>query len=247
MPSGGMWAVVAARMASERLPGKSMASLVGRPAFAHIVDRLRRSPYLDGIVLATTESPTDDPLRACARQVGIPAFSGSTADVLGRTLAAAKSVGANVIVQVTGDCPLIDAAVVDRVIEAYRGAKPDYTSNRLTPTYPNGMDTEVFATSVLEQVAGLTDDPADREHVSLYIYDHPERYRLLNVFAPPEHAWPELRLTLDTTEDLQLIRAVFEALYPKDPAFGLSEILTYLRDHPTILEYNKDVRQRPAR
>lgn len=245
--SSRLWAVVAARMGSERMPGKSMALFAGRPAFAHIVDRLRRSRHLHGIVLATTEGAEDDPLRGCARQVGVPAFSGSATDVLGRTLGAARYVGADVIVQITGDCPLIDPDVVDRVIDAYLAERPDYASDRLIETYPNGMDTEVFATSVLAEVDRATNDPADREHVSLYIYEHPERYRLLNVPAPPEHVWPQLRLTLDTPEDYALISALYEALYPVDPTFGLDQILTYLRDHPELLELNRAIQQRPAR
>lgn len=241
------WAVVAARMGSERLPGKSMALLAGKPAFVHIAERLGRSRHLTGVVLATTTLAEDDSLRAAARSLSVPHFSGSVVDVLGRTLAAARSVAADVIVQITGDCPLVDPGVVDRVIEAYRRERPDYASNIRPPTYPNGFDTEVFATSVLAEVDRLTSDTADREHVSLYIYEHPERYRLLGVTAPPEHCWPELRLTLDTAEDHALISAVFDALHPLNPRFGLSDVLAFLRAHPNLLELNRHIPQRPPR
>ncbi len=245
--SQSIWAVVAARMTSSRMPGKSMAILAGRPSLAHIITRLGKSQYLDGIVIATTEHATDDPIRACARSANVPVFSGSEDDVLDRTLKAAQMVNAGLLVQVTGDCPMIDASVVDRTIAGYLQVKPDYACNRMPESYPNGMDTEVFAMSVLAQVATLTNDPADHEHVSLYIYDHPERYRLLNVPAPQEHHWPELRLTLDTREDYALLTAVYDALYPTNPVFGLSETLTFLRAHPELLELNKDVKQRSAR
>lgn len=242
-----IWAVVAARMASTRMPGKSMALLAGgRPSLAHIIVRLKRSRYLDGIVVATTDRPTDDPIRACAAEEGVPVFSGSEEDVLDRTLRAARSVEADVIVQVTGDCPLIDAEVVDQTVVAYLRGKPDYACNRLPETYPNGLDTEVFSTDLLGEVARLTKAPDDREHVTLYIYEHPERYQLLNVSAPAKHHWPELRLTLDTPEDYRLISAIYDALYPTNPNFGLSDTLDWLRAHPHLLDVNKHIRQKPA-
>lgn len=241
-----IWAVVAARMTSKRMPGKSMASLAGRPSLAHIITRLRQSRYLDGVVVATTDRSTDDPIRACARAEGVPVFSGSEEDVLDRTLLAARSVGANVIVQVTGDCPLIDAEVVDRTVTAYLRDKPDYACNRMPETYPNGLDTEVFATDLLAEVDRLTKAPDDREHVTLYIYEHPKRYRLLNLPAPPEYHWPELRLTLDTPEDYRLISAIYDALYPANPHFGLAETLSWLRANPTWLDVNKHTRQKPV-
>jgi len=242
-----IWAVVAARMTSSRLPGKVLLPLAGRPSLAHLIHRLRTSRYLNGVVVATAEGAANDPVRAFAKSEEVPVFSGSEDDVLDRTLKAAQSVGAEVIVQVTGDCPLIDPAVVDRTIAAYLGHRPDYACNRLPETYPNGLDTEVFSTALLSQVAALTDDPSDREHVSLYIYEHPQRYTLLNVPAPPEHRWPELRLTLDTWEDYRVIRAIFDALFPANPDFGLTQILDWLRAHPQWVMVNHDVRQKPVR
>lgn len=247
MRRGPIWAVVAARMTSSRLPGKVLLPLAGRPALAHLIARLRRSRYLDGVVIATAAHAANDPIRACAAAAHVPVFSGSEDDVLDRTLQAAQSVGAEVIVQVTGDCPLIDPAVVDRAIDAYLQHRPDYACNRLPETYPNGLDTEVFATALLAEVATVTDDPPDREHVSLYLYEHPERYTLLNVPAPPGHHWPGLRLTLDTWEDYQVIRAIFDALFPANPDFGLTEILDWLRAHPQWVLVNHDVKQKPVR
>ncbi len=244
---GKIWGVVAARMGSSRMPGKSVAPLAGSPALAHIIRRLRRSRYLDGVVVATTTSPGDDAIRACAAAERAPVFSGSPDDVLDRTLKAAESVGADLIVQVTGDCPLIDVAVVDCVVERFLEGAPDYASNGLTETYPNGMGVEVFATALLGEVAGLAADPADREHVTLYIYEHPERYRLLSVEAAPEHRRPDLRLTLDTREDYAAISALYCALYPRDPHFGLGAILEYLDGHPEIAALNAHIRQKSAR
>ncbi len=242
-----IFAVVAARMASERLPGKSMALLAGKPAFAHIVERLQRSRYLDGVVLATTYNPEDEALRECARNLGVPFYAGSPSDVMGRTLAAAQSVTADLIVQITGDCPLIDPAIVDRIIAAYQREKPDYAANVIPSTYPNGMDVEVFATSLLAQAERLTQDPADREHVSCYIYERPAQYRLLNLSAPPALARPALRLCIDTQADYQVVSAIYAALYAPKPDFGLGDILAFLDAHPALLGLNQAVPQKPVR
>lgn len=247
--SGGeaIWAVVVAREGSTRLPGKHTLPLAGRPALARLLERLARSRYLRGIVFATTTGPEDDVLERVANEMGVRTFRGSAADVLDRTVRAARSVGADVIVDITGDCPLVDHRIVDRVIEAFLEQGPDYAANIIPPTYPNGMDVQVYATRVLEEVDRLTRDPADREHVTLYIYEHPQRYRLLNLTAPPTQQWPELRLTLDTREDYALISAVYDALFPAAPDFALDDMLALLRRRPQLLELNRDIMQKPVR
>jgi spore coat polysaccharide biosynthesis protein SpsF len=239
-------AVVAARMGSERLPGKSMARLAGKPAFEHIIERLARSRYLHGMVLATTTLAQDAILRDCAKRLGVPFYAGSSDDVLGRTLGAARSVTAELIVQITGDCPLIDPEITDSVIEAYYAEEPDYAANVIPLTYPTGTETEVFATALLADVEAITHDPVDREHVSLYIYEHPEKYRLLNVTAPPQYARPEFRLCIDTAEDYRAVGAIYDALYPTHPDFGLREIIEFLDAHPEIAVINSGVKQKPV-
>jgi spore coat polysaccharide biosynthesis protein SpsF len=242
-----IWAVVTARMASTRLPGKHMLPLAGRPALARLLERLGRSRYLDGIMFATTTGSEDDVLERVATEAGARSFRGSAEDVLDRTVRAARSVDADVIVDITGDCPLVDHGIVDRVVDAFLERRPDYAANIIPPTYPNGMDVQVYPRSVLEEVDGLTRDPADREHVTLYIYEHPERYRLLNLTAPPEQHWPELRLTLDTREDYALISAVYDALFPERPDFTLDDVLALLRRDRALLDLNKDIVQKPLR
>ena len=231
-------------MGSSRLPGKTMAELVGRPSLAHIVDRLNRAAELDGVVVATTDRGEDDPIRVCAAAAGVPCFSGSPDDVLGRTLAAARSVRARTIVQITGDCPLIDPAVVDRVIARYRDERPDYAANVLGDrlTFPAGLSVEVFGTRLLSEVDTLTADSRDREHVSLFIYEHPERYRLLEVEATGDERRPDLWLTLDTEDDLRGIRAIYEALFPSNPHFGYREILDLVARRPEIAALNRSPR-----
>ena len=236
-----VWAIVASRMGSSRLRGKTMAELAGLPSLGHILERLRRVPALDGVLVATTEGPEDNPIRDLASGAGIPCYSGSATDVLGRTLGAARKAGARTIVQVTGDCPLIDPEIVGRVIGAYGTRRPDYAANVIGEhrTFPAGLSVEVFATELLAEVDGVTSDPRDREHVSIYIYEHPERYRLIEVEAEGDERRPDLWLTLDTAADLEGIRAIFDALYPVNPEFGYRDILRLLEQNPRIAELNR--------
>jgi spore coat polysaccharide biosynthesis protein SpsF len=162
-------------------------------------------------------------------------------------LGAATAAGADLIVETTADCPLIDPAVVDQVIATFATNQVDYCANVLAPTYPRGLDVQVFPTRVLAEVAELTDDPADLEHVSLYIYQHPERFRLLNVASGLAPSVGELRLTVDTPEDLALVAAIYDALYPSRPTFGLTDILGLLAEQPGLVTLNQHVRQKAAR
>ena len=237
-------ATIEARMNSKRLPGKVLADIVGTPALGVMVERLKEVPELDGIVIATTTNGIDDAVEALAHRLGVGCWRGNEDDVLQRVLDAATHYGANVIVELTGDCPLIDPAIISTVIERYRSAGVDYVSNTLERTYPIGMDTQVFATRVLADVAGRTMQSEDREHVSLYIYRHPELYSLENVSAPVEYKRPKLRLTLDTAEDLEVIRAVHGALRVSRAGYSLSDMLAFLDDRPHIAAINARVAHR---
>ena len=175
---------IEARMTSSRLPGKVLLPAAGKPLLEQMVERLRRVAPRRRDRRRHDRRPVVDPLEELAERLGIGCFRGSEDDVLARVLGAAQALGADLIVETTGDCPLIDPAIVDLVIERFRRGDGDYCPNMLEPTYPRGMDVQVFPTAVLAEVATLTDDPADREHVSLYIYEHPERYRLRSVVRP---------------------------------------------------------------
>ncbi len=233
-------------MTSSRLPGKVLLEAAGKPLLEHLVERLKRAPSLDGIIVATTANGTDDPIAALAERLGVCCYRGSEDDVLSRVLEAADAFDADVIVQTTGDCPLLDPGVVEQVVLAYLDNDADYVSNSLTQTYPIGQSAGVFSTRVLEDVAKRTDDAADHEHVSLYIYRNPQLYTLLNVAAPPELTAPDLRLTVDEPADFELVKTVFEQLYPKNPAFTLAEILDLLRAEPELAAINRHIAQRVA-
>jgi spore coat polysaccharide biosynthesis protein SpsF len=238
---------VEARMSSTRLPGKVLRPIIGRPLLERMVERLQRVTRADAIVIATTTNPIDDPIESLARAIGVGCWRGSEEDVLQRVLDAARSVDAELIVETTGDCPLIDPAIVDQVIHTFLVNRVDYCANVLEPTYPRGLDVQVFPTAVLAEVAGLTDDPADREHVSLYIYEHPERYRLLTVASGLPEQVGELRLTVDTEPDLELVSRIYEALYPTNRNFCLVDILGFLGRRPELAFINRHVRQKAAR
>lgn len=237
-------ATIEARMTSTRLPGKVLLEAAGKPMLQHMIERLQRVPSLDGVVVATTVNATDDPIVQLAERLGVGYFRGSEDDVLQRVLDAARAHDVDVIVETTGDCPLIDPVLVEACVQGYIMAGVDYVSNILERTYPIGMDTQVFATDVLADVAARTSDAADHEHVSLYIYRHPEIYTLKNMPGPAELTRPKLGLTLDTPEDYRLLRAVFEALYPQNPAFSLGDVLNLLDTDPKLGEINAHIRRK---
>ena len=239
---------IEARMTSTRLPGKVLAPAVGKPMLQLLIERLQQCRTLDGVVVATTTNDSDDPIAELADRLGVGCFRGSEEDVLDRVLNAARSADADVIVEITGDCPLIDPDAVDRLVDYYLAGGYDYVTNRgAADPYPDGLDAQVFPTEVLREVSGLTQDPADREHVSLYIYSHPERYRCGSIGSGLSKDDQDLRLTLDTPQDLQLIRTIFEELYPANPRFRIADIVALLARRPDLVALNRDVRAKPVR
>lgn len=240
-------ATIEARFASSRLSGKTLLEICGKPTLELIVERLKRSKFIERIVIATTTNPDCDSIEKLSEKLGVGCFRGSEEDVLDRVLRAAKAYEADIIVEITGDETLIDSEIVDETIEFYLKNKFDYVSNVLNRRYPRGLDTQVFAVDVLEEVSKLTNDPADRENVSLYIYEHPERYKLGKVEAPEELNHPDWRWTLDTKEDFNFIKKIYESLYPVKKYFNSYDILRLLKENPRILEINRGIKQKSVR
>lgn len=240
-------AIVEARMTSTRLPGKVLLPAAGKPMLELMVERLRRAALLDGIIIATTAKRSDDPIAALAHHLGVGCHRGSEADVMRRVLEAAEIHGVEVIAEITADCPLIDPGVIDAAIRHYLDSGLDYVTTALEDdTYPVGIGLQVFSTAVLADAARRTADQADHEHVTLFLYRHPELYRLGNCPAPPHLTDPTLRLTLDTAEDYEVIRRVFEALYPAKPDFTLADILAFMAANPALRAVNSQIEQRLA-
>lgn len=237
-------ASIEARMTSSRLPGKVMLPIAGVPALELLIRRLQKSRYLDGICVATTVNPADDELEALTARLGVACFRGSELDVLDRVLRAAQSQGADIIVEITGDCPLMDPALVDRGIEEFFSRDADYSSNVDPATYPRGFDVQVFPTSVLADVASRTQDPIDRTHVSYYIYTHKDLYRCRNWEAMPDEHDPDGRVTLDEEADYQTLQEIAGSFQDDLFAFSACDVVKYLREHPDVA--NKHVVQKEA-
>jgi spore coat polysaccharide biosynthesis protein SpsF len=232
-------ASIEARMGSSRLPGKVLADVAGQPALTRLVRRLERAKKVDAIVLATSTATADDALEAWAKELRVPCYRGSEDDVLHRVVMAQRSLGSDIVVEVTGDCTLLDPEVIDLGVETFCENDCDVVTNARKPSYPMGADVQVFRLRDLEEVERTIDDPPVREHVSLYFYEHPERYRVIHLFAPPRWRAPELRLQLDYEEDLQFLREVYSNLEPKYGAtFGLEEIMQLLAAKPRLREIN---------
>jgi spore coat polysaccharide biosynthesis protein SpsF len=228
--------IVQARMTSTRLPGKVLADVAGKPMLERQLERLQRCRHADEIVLAITTNPDDDPLT----RLGYPVHRGSEHDVLARYAGAAARFDADVIVRVTSDCPLIDPEQTDAVIAALT-PDVDYAANVLERRLPRGLDTEALWRDALERCHRMATSKPAREHVTWHIHtEHPERFVLRSVV--PELDAADLRWTVDTPEDLALVRRVYEALGAEA---GTAEIVAWLREHPDVAAINADIAQKP--
>lgn len=237
-------AIIECRMTSTRLPGKVMLTSCGKTMLEHIAERLSTVKAIDTILFATTTNATDDCIAALAEKIGVQCFRGDEEDVLKRVLLAAEACKTDIIVEITGDCPLIDPSIVAQTIDLYMYNECDYASNDLKPSFPLGMDVQVFSRDLLKiaDEKGLT--APDREHVSWYFIRNPDQFRLVTLPAPPPLYAPTVRLTLDETDDYLLIDSVFNALYEKYPCFNLYDIMAYLKAHPEVAALNAHIVQR---
>ena len=240
-------ATIEARMTSSRLPGKVLLPLADKPALERLLERIRTSAYVDEIVVATTTNRADDPIVSLASRLNVTYFRGSENDVLSRVLLAAQSVHGDIIVELTGDCPLINGELVDRGIEEFFSHDVDYASNTIHRSYPDGFDVQVFPVDILARVSKLTRDPIDRVHVSYYIYNHPDIFTLHNWFPKEKELfWPELRVTLDEQADYELLDVIFKRLLPINQHFGPYEVVDFLRENPHLLAINRNVKTKNA-
>ena len=234
-------ATIEARMTSSRLPGKPMMEVCGHPMLGHLVYRLKAVESLDAIVLATTINQADDVMAQYASSIGIEVFRGDEDDVMGRVVNAGKSVDADVIVEITGDCPIIDPEIIEQAIRSYGENTYEYVGNQHVRSYPDGMDVQVFALETLIRSEAMTDEPLDREHVTLHIRNNPQIFSHLNLVAPPEQHWPDLGLTLDEQSDFDLLKVIIEHFYDKNPLFSCLDVVRFLRTNQQLVDINSEV------
>lgn len=236
--------IAQARMTSSRLPGKVMKTVLGKPLLAYFIERLQRATLADQVIIATTTNETDEPIVELCRSLSVGFTRGSENDVLQRYFDASVVTCADTVVRVTSDCPLIDPALIDDAIALFRqrAGQTDYVSNSLTITYPRGMDVEVFSFRALAEAHAKATQNVEREHVTPFLYQHPEMFRIEEIQSP--HDLSRHRWTVDTPEDLELITRILEALYPLKKAFDLADILKLLNQHPDWPDINSQIRQK---
>lgn len=240
-------AIIEARYNSTRLPGKVLMPINGQSMLARIVQRLKLARTIDDILVATTDSTSDDAVVEAMRYIGTNTFRGSETDVLDRVVKAAASIEADIIVEITGDCPLVDPGLVDKIVGDFLVGGADFVSNILPHTTPRGTDVRVFRTSDLAEINRTSRDPADHEHVSLHFWEHLDGYVCRNVEMDLPEVVSEIRLTVDTPEDLEFVRAIYSGLYDRNPAFSLVDVLDFLNANPSLLEINRHVQQKEVR
>ncbi|KAF0150782.1 MAG: acylneuraminate cytidylyltransferase [Ignavibacteria bacterium] len=234
--------IIQARLGSTRLPGKVLKELCGKPILWHVWNRLSHSQNVDEIIVATTILPEDNSIQSFCEEYKIPFYRGSSNDVLRRYYEAAKKINAQTIIRVTADCPVIDPTIIGKMIETYHLGKADYLSNCITRTFPRGLDAEIFSFSVLERAHFEAVLPYEREHVTPFIYQRPELFTQKN-FSNTEdisfHRW-----TVDTEEDYELIKFIYDSLYHKKEIFLLDDILCLFRDRPELIKLNQHIEQK---
>ena len=230
-------AIVQARMGSSRFPGKVMREVAGKPLIEILLYRLSRSEKLNNIILATTEKPADNKLADYVEKLGYEVFRGNETDVLDRYYQAARKYHPGAVVRITGDCPLIDPEVVDDVIVEFRKACVDYASNIMPPTFPDGLDTEVFTFQALEKAWQKSMKQHDREHVTPYIMSN-DQFKRINVTNDKDLS--NERWTVDDPEDFEVVRRVIEHFRGK-LTFRWRDIMGLKTSHPDIFEPNINV------
>lgn len=226
-------AILQARTTSSRLPGKVLRPILGKPMLLHQIERILHARRVDDLIVATSDDPSDDTLAETLEDAGVAVHRGDLDDVLARFKGAAdRFPGAGTLLRLTGDCPLADWEVIDRIVEAFETGGYDYISNCDPPTWPDGLDVEVLSRDALDAAFEEATLKSEREHVTPFIRNGRDRFRVGNVEADTDLS--ALRWTVDEPEDFAFVAAVYERLYPHNPAFRTPDILALLRREPDL-------------
>ncbi|MBW7995100.1 MAG: NTP transferase domain-containing protein [Candidatus Glassbacteria bacterium] len=236
-------AILQARMHSERLPGKILADLAGKPLILHVIERLQGTPGVDRVVMAVPRTETAY-LAPLAERAGAEIIGGAFNDVLGRFYQAAKRYPAPYVIRATGDNPLLDTTMLERCIQECQTGCWDMVG---ASNLPLGTGAEVFPASLLDYLHHFGRKSHHREHVTSLLYEHEDEFRVCRLDTPPELRAPEFRLTVDADEDLELMRRIYDRLYVPGKLVDLADAVRMLRDEPGLAEINRHVRQRDWR
>jgi len=234
-------AIVQARLGSSRLPGKVLQDLAGDTMLARVVARLRAARTIDDIVIATTMNESDDPIVREAARLRVKVWRGSESNVLARYIGAARKYHAGAVVRVTSDCPLLDPETVDRVVTSLRAAALDYSSNTHVRSYPRGLDVEAFYLETLEKIFRSATSTAAKEHVTAYVMEKPNDFAVHQVTADTDDS--DLRWTVDTDEDLALVRTLFGEL-DLAKIRPYREVVAAVRARPELVAMNAHITQK---
>jgi spore coat polysaccharide biosynthesis protein SpsF len=236
--------IVEARMGSSRLPGKVLLPFGATPALELLIERIKTAEKLDEVVVATTEEKSDQAIVELCQKIGVKSFSGSENDVMKRVLDAACHFEADLICELMGDSPFLDPTEINRAISEYQARDCDYLSNFWPQnTYPLGFAVQVYRTDVLTKAETMTQDPVHRSHVTTFIYQNPDLFKLEGINAPAGCHAPDLRLALDQSEDYEAMQAVFEGINgSENPLFSMEDCVRFLRNNPEIAKINQSVR-----
>ncbi len=233
--------VVQARMSSSRLPGKVMLPILGRTLLYRMIERLRMIRHTAEIIIATSQETADDIIEREASAIDVACFRGSLNNLLDRHYQLAKQAGADVVLKIPSDCPLIDPNIIDDVLDFYfdNQKQYDFVSNLHPATFPDGNDVEIMSMDCLERTWKEATRPLELEHTTPYIWENQDKFRIGNVLwsAGKDYSMSH-RFTIDYPEDYQFIKRVFEELYPANPGFTCEDILNLLEEKPDIYNIN---------
>jgi spore coat polysaccharide biosynthesis protein SpsF len=237
-------AIIQARMASTRLPGKVLRPLAGRPMLAQIVDRVRACPAVANVVVATSDRDVDEPIRQLCAADAIDCFAGSEQDVLDRFYRAAARFDGDPLIRITADCPLVDPPLLTKLVARFAEGLYDHVGVATGAgalflgqgRYPDGLDAECFSRAALERAWREATSPPDREHVTPFIWRQTDLFRIGQLTSPVDYS--RLRWTVDNEADFALIARIYGALYRSDRVFGMDDVLRYLAEHPEIAAGN---------
>ncbi len=236
--------IVQARTGSTRLPSKVLMPIEGRPMLAHVIERLKQAKSLDYIIIATTYLDSDRLIADLAKANDVLCYVGSPEDVLSRYAGAAETVDADIIIRVTSDCPLIDPVTIDDTVRFFEEHEFDYVRAGVVSGFPRGLDTEVFSREALMRAHAAAEDAPSREHVTYYMYTHPDEFAVgqYNAFGNMQH--PDWRLCVDETDDFMLIEEIYNRLYRENEIVNIKDVIRLLENYPELLKINSSVAQK---